>query len=202
MNKEDIKAYLNELYPDAHCELNYTNHYELLIAVILSAQTTDAKVNSVTKVLFKDYPSFEMLKNADMNEVISTLKSLGLANSKAKNIINCAKTICDTYGGSIPNEKKELLNLSGVGEKVACVFLAEGLGINEFPVDTHVKRIATRLGLTKEADPTKIEYDLKKYFKGDDWHMLHHQFIFFGRYKCKAVSPDCAGCKFKEICKK
>jgi len=202
MKNTEITEYLDELYPDAHCEINYTNLYELLIAVILSAQTTDKKVNSVTPLLFNKYPSFNELEKANINDVVDIVRILGLANNKAKNIISCASTINNIYNGNIPQTKEELLTLPGVGEKVACVFLAEGLHQNEFPVDTHVLRVSNRLKISKSKNPLIVEKDLRKYFKGFDFHKLHHQFIFFGRYTCKAIKPECENCKFNGFCKK
>ena len=180
--KDIIKNYLDELFPNAHCELIYHNHFELLIAIVLSAQTTDNKVNSITPILFKKYPTINSLANANLEDVISILKPLGLANNKAKNIIATANILKDK---EIPQSREELVKLPGVGRKTANVFLAEGLKINAFAVDTHVSRVAYRLGITKSNDPLIIEKDLTTLFLEEDWIKLHHQMIFFGRYFCE-----------------
>lgn len=199
--REDILVYLDELYPNAHCELRYNNKFELLIAIVLSAQTTDAKVNVITPILFEKYPTIESLANANINEIINILKPLGLANNKAKNIIETAKCILSKYNKIIPSDKEELIKLPGVGVKTANVYMAEGLGINAFAVDTHVSRVSNRLGISKSDNPLIIEEDLKKFFPKDNWIKLHHQFIFFGRYTCKARNPLCENCKLKKYCR-
>ena len=196
--KEEILTFLDELFPNAHCELHYNNKFELLIAIVLSAQTTDVKVNSITPILFNKYPEPQDLASANIDDVVRILKPLGLANSKAKNIISTAKILSTK---DIPSTREELVELPGVGRKTANVFMAEGLGINAFAVDTHVLRVANRLGLTKSSDPLIVEKDLTKYFEEKDWIKLHHQFIFFGRYFCKAQKPNCNECKLKKHCK-
>ena len=197
MNKKIIVDYLEKLYPDAHCELNHQNNYELLIAIILSAQTTDKKVNDVTNILFPKYPSFYALSLADSKEVEEILHPLGLAKTKAYNIIKTSQIIKSDFSGQIPTNEKDLLKLPGVGNKVAWVYLGEAEGRNVFPVDTHIKRIAGRLGISKNDNPDKISEDLKKYFKGEDYMHLHHRLIFFGRYLCKAKGPNCSVCELK-----
>ena len=199
--KNDILNFLDEKFPNARCELFYNNKFELLIAIVLSAQTTDAKVNSITPSLFNKYNTIESLANANLNEVIEILKPLGLANAKAQNIIKTAQIIHEKYYDIIPTAHEELVTLPGVGNKTANVFRAEGLGINAFAVDTHVSRVSYRLGLTNSKDPDKIEEDLKEYFSGMNWIKLHHQFIFFGRYFCKAKNPECNNCKLKKYCR-
>lgn len=195
--KKLIKDYLDELFPNAHCELVYQNHFQLLIAIVLSAQTTDNKVNSVTPFLFAKYPTPLSLASANLSDVVDILKPLGLANNKAKNIISTANILKDK---EIPSTREELIKLPGVGRKTANVFLAEGLKINAFAVDTHVSRVANRLGVTKSEDPLIIEKDLTALFDESDWIKLHHQMIFFGRYFCKAKNPNCKECKLKEHC--
>ena len=195
--KEKILNYLDELFPNAHCELTYHNHFELLIAIVLSAQTTDVKVNNVTPILFAKYPTPNELANANILDVVNILMPLGLANNKAKNIIATANILKDK---EIPTTREELVKLPGVGRKTANVFLAEGLKVNAFAVDTHVSRVANRLQLSKSDDPLVIEKDLTNYFDEEDWIKLHHQFIFFGRYFCKAKNPNCKECKLKEHC--
>ena len=196
--KEKILNYLDELFPNAHCELTYHNHFELLIAIVLSAQTTDVKVNNVTPILFAKYPTPNELANANILDVVNILMPLGLANNKAKNIIATANILKDK---EIPTTREELVKLPGVGRKTANVFLAEGLKVNAFAVDTHVSRVANRLQLSKSDDPLVIEKDLTNYFDEEDWIKLHHQFIFFGRYFCKAQKPNCNECKLKKHCK-
>lgn len=199
--RNEIKEYLDELYPNAHCELRYNSKFELLIAIVLSAQTTDNKVNSITPILFEKYPTISDLANANIYDVIEILKPLGLANNKAKNIIATALSLIENYNGVIPNNKDELTKLPGVGVKTANVYMAEGLGINAFAVDTHVSRVSYRLGLTNSDNPLVIEEDLKSFFAEEDWIKLHHQFIFFGRYTCKARNPQCNSCKLKKYCR-
>ena len=200
--RQDILTYLDEMFPNAHCELIYKNHFELLIAISLSAQTTDAKVNKITPILFAKYPNALSLSNANIDDVIDILMPLGLAKNKSKNIINTSKILVEKYNGNVPHTKEELISLPGVGVKTANVFMAEGLGINAFAVDTHVSRVAQRLGISKSSNPLVIEEDLKKYFNEEDWIKLHHQFIFFGRYFCKAKNPECNNCKVKKYCTK
>ena len=199
MKQQDILNFLDELFPNAHCELVYNNHFELLIAIILSAQTTDVKVNNITPILFSKYPTISDLANANISDVKEILMPLGLANAKANNIVKTAKIIL-ANGETIPSLKEELVKLPGVGGKTANVFLAEGLGVNAFAVDTHVSRVSNRLGISKSNDPYIIEKDLMKFFENKDWVKLHHQFIFFGRYFCKAKKPNCLECKLKEHC--
>lgn len=199
--RNEIKAYLDELYPNAHCELRYNNKFELLIAIVLSAQTTDNKVNSITPILFEKYPTITHLAYAQTEDVIEILRPLGLANNKAKNIIATALSLLENYDGIIPSTKEELTKLPGVGVKTANVYMAEGLGINAFAVDTHVGRVSYRLGITNSDNPLIIEEDLKRFFAEEDWIKLHHQFIFFGRYSCMARNPKCNNCKLKKYCR-
>ena len=192
---------LGKLFPSAHCELEYHNHYELLIMVILSAQTTDKKVNNVSKVLFNKYKNFDELKDASFNDVYEIIKPLGLAKGKTNNIINLSKKIISSYGGVIPKDFDELVSLNGVGRKTANVFLSEAYKENRLAVDTHVARCAFRLNLTDSSDPVKVEKDLVREFNGVPLHTLHHLLIFFGRYKCKSQKPDCQDCPFIEFCR-
>lgn len=200
MKREDILNFLDEMFPNAHCELHYETKFQLLVAIILSAQTTDLKVNNITPILFAKYPTIESLAEAKTVDVSQILNPLGLANNKAKNIIATAKSILNIYGGQIPIKKDELVLLPGVGVKTANVYMAEGLGVNAFAVDTHVGRVSNRLGISKSDNPLKIEEDLKQFFAGMNWIKLHHQFIFFGRYFCKAKNPECNKCKLKKYC--
>ena len=199
--KQDILNFLDEKYPNARCELVYNTKFQLLIAVVLSAQTTDAKVNKISPILFEKYPTIKDLAEASVGDVAKILLPLGLANSKAKNIIATANVILNEYDGNIPPVKEELIKLPGVGVKTANVYLAEGLGINAFAVDTHVSRVSRRLGISDSDNPLVIEEDLKKFFFNMNWIKLHHQFIFFGRYFCKAKNPECNNCKLKKYCR-
>ena len=198
--KKEIMQVLDEMFPNPQCELNFSNHYELLVSVMLSAQTTDKSVNKVNKTLFNKYPNLESLKDANLGDVIEIIKPIGLSNSKAKNIIMMAKMVCEKYQGNIPTEKAELVKLAGVGVKTANVYLAVGLGVNAFAVDTHVLRVSNRLGISKSDNPLVVEKDLMKFFEGEDWKKLHHQFIHFGRYHCKAKGMNCKECQLKHLC--
>lgn len=198
-----IQKYFDELLPNVGCELNYTNDYELVIAVMLSAQTTDAAVNKVTAILFSRYKTLEELAKANLSDIEDIIKPLGLYKNKAKNVLLIAEQILTSYGGKIPSDKDELQKLPGVGNKTAGVIRAEIFKIPDFPVDTHVARISKRLGLAKnDDDPYEIEQKLKKCFPESKWIKLHHQFIHFGRYHCFARNPECKTCKLKEFCSK
>lgn len=201
INKEEIAQYLNELYPDAHCELNYDSIFHLLIAVMLSAQTTDNSVNKVTPILFEKYVTPLDLANANLEEVESIIRSIGLYKNKAKNIISTSKVLVEKYNSIVPNTMEELTSLPGVGRKTANVMLVEGFKIPAFPVDTHVERVSKRLGLAKQNDSVEIvEKKIRKIYLKEQYGLLHHQFIFFGRYFCKAINPNCKECKFLGRC--
>lgn len=196
-----IASYVNELFPDAKAELNYRNHFELLIAVVLSAQTTDIAVNQVTPALFESYPTPYVLAQADTLVVESYIKRIGLYKNKAKNIIALSQALVLKYNGQVPSDRAALESLPGVGRKTANVVLSNAFDIPAFAVDTHVARISKRLGLANETDDVlKIEQKLMKHFDASKWMRLHHQFIFFGRYHCKAVKPQCDICALKDIC--
>ena len=199
---EEIFNYLDELYPDAHCELNYTKDYELLIAIVLSAQTTDKRVNKVTPILFSKYKSLEQLKKADIEDISNIIKEIGTYKKKAIFIKNIATKLVDEQNGKVPKDRKYLLTLPGVGNKTINVFLSEYHGIPAIAVDTHVTRISKRLNLCKENDtPEIIEKKLMKKVPKERWIKTHHQFIFFGRYHCKAIKPNCENCKLHKVCK-
>lgn len=200
---KEISSYLDEIFPNVGCELNYNKDYELVIAVMLSAQTTDISVNKVTPVLFDKYKTLEELANASLFDVEEIIHSIGLYKNKAKNVIAIAKALVDNYGGVVPNDKDELQKLPGVGNKTAGVIRAEIFRIPDLPVDTHILRISKRLRLVDlKADPSKTEIKLKKLFPESDWIKLHHQLIHFGRYKCLARSPMCENCKLAAFCNK
>ena len=200
---KEISSYLDEIFPNVGCELNYNKDYELVIAVMLSAQTTDISVNKVTPVLFDRYKTLEELANASLLDVEEIIHSIGLYKNKAKNVIAIAKALVDNYGGVVPSDKDELQKLPGVGNKTAGVIRAEIFHIPDLPVDTHILRISKRLDLVdSKADPLKTEIKLKKLFPESDWIKLHHQLIHFGRYKCLARRPMCENCKLAAFCNK
>ena len=200
MNK--IINYLDELFPNPKCELNYNKDYELLIAVMLSAQTTDKRVNQVTSVLFRKYDTLEKLSNADINDVIEIIKPIGTFNKKALNIISISKSLLKDKKGIVPNDRKYLESLSGVGRKTTNVVLSNLYDIPCIAVDTHVSRVSKRLGLAnKNDDVIKIEKKLTKKFSSNKLSRLHHQLVLFGRYYCKAKKPLCENCKLIDICK-
>lgn len=205
MNKERSNQIINELkviIPNPRCELDYHNLFELTVAVILSAQTTDKRVNTITPILFEKYPTIEALAMASQKDVYDIILPLGLAKNKSINIINLANVIHEKYNDTIPNDIKELESLPGVGHKTASVVLAEGFKIPAMPVDTHLHRMAKRLGYIKEnEDIKKAEEAYKKYIPKELWIEAHHLFLLFGRYYCKASSPSCEGCRLLPYCK-
>lgn len=200
-NKDLIISFLEEHYTDAKTSLNFSNPFECLVAISLSAQTTDKSVNLVTPNLFKNFPTpFEMAK-ASLEEVEELIHSIGLYHNKAKNIISLSKELVSKYNGIVPNKKEDLVKLPGVGNKTAGVFLLEMGTEPAIPVDTHIKRISNRLGYSKKNDtPEKIEKKLEKTFPKDKWVFLHHALIWFGRDTCKAINPLCENCKLHEVC--
>ena len=204
MNKKCtlIKEYLDEILPDARCALNYSKDYELVIAVMLSAQTTDKAVNNVTINLFNKYKTLEDFANASLFDVEEEIKRLGMYKLKAKNIIGICKNILENHGGIVPKEKELLTALPGVGVKTANVVRAELFNIPEIAVDTHILRISKRLALALEGDgPLEAEQKLRKLFPENLYIKLHHQLIWFGRTVCKAKNPDCENCQLKKFCK-
>lgn len=202
MKVEIIENYLDELLPNPVCELEFSKDYELLIAVMLSAQTTDKRVNEVTKILFNKYDSLEKLSKANINDVKKIVRVLGTYNKKSSNIIDIAKIIVNKYNGVMPRKRKELENFPGVGRKTINVVFSELKIEPNIAVDTHVERVSKRLGLAKDNDDVyKIEMKLKRKFKRDTWDKRHKQLVLFGRYYCKAIKPKCDTCKLKDICK-
>ncbi len=197
-----ITDYLDELFPNPRCELNYNKDYELLIAVMLSAQTTDKRVNMVTNVLFNKYDTLEKLANADVDDIKEIIKPIGTFNKKALNIIDISKSLLEEYNGIVPNNRKYLESLSGVGRKTTNVVLSNLFNVPCIAVDTHVSRVSKRLGIAKNSDDVlTIEKKLNKKFDKDKLSRLHHQLVLFGRYYCKAVNPLCENCKLKDMCK-
>lgn len=192
---------LPRIYPDAHCELTYSNPLELLIATILSAQCTDKRVNMVTPALFQKYKTARDFAAAPQEELEREIQSTGFFRSKAKSIRAAAADIAMKHGGEVPRTMHELTALRGVGRKTANVVLGNAFGQSEgVVVDTHVARLSQRLGLTKHTDPEKIERDLAKLVPREHWTMWSHWLIFHGRRRCTARSPDCAGCELRELC--
>ena len=201
-NVDYILEQLEILFPNAKCELDHRNNFELICAVALSAQTTDVSVNKVTPKLFKKYPDAHHLAQADSKEVESCISSLGLYRNKAKNLILMAKKLDSEYGGIVPNTQEDLTSLAGVGRKTANVVRSEGFGIPALAVDTHVERVSKRLGLVpKSKDVVDTEKILCKKIPQDRWIKTHHQLIFFGRYLCHAQKPECNKCPFYELCR-
>ena len=202
MNRvEEIFAFLDEKFFDAHCELNYSKDYELLFAVILSAQATDKSVNKVTEVLFSKYPSLESFKEASVEDIEKIIHSIGLSYSKAKNIKACSTILLEKHNGKVPSSRKELMELPGVGRKTCNVVRIEYFKIPEIPVDTHVERVSKRLKLAKGNDSTlEVELKLKRKLPRSRLIKAHHQLIFFGRYMCKSQNPDCKNCPLTHLC--
>jgi len=192
---------IEQLFPDAHCELNHKNAFELLIAVVLSAQTTDVSVNKITPSLFTKFPSVESLANADLKEIENTIRQIGLYRNKAKNIKALANHLLEYHNGEVPCTRKELEALPGVGRKTTNVVLSVAFGVPALAVDTHVERISKRLKLAKKNDSvTDVERKLCAIIPKTLWNKAHHQFIFFGRYFCKATNPNCEQCPLFDLC--
>ena len=197
-----IEKYLDKLFPNPRCELNYTKDYELLIATMLSARTTDKRVNEVTSKLFKKYPSLKEISKANINDIIDIIKPIGTFNKKVYNVIEIAKRLLQDKNGVLPNDRLYLENLPGVGRKTTNVVLSNIFNEPCLAVDTHVSRVSKRLDLAKENDDTfTIEKKLTKKFKKEDLCKRHHQLVLFGRYYCTARNPKCAKCQIKNICK-
>ena len=193
---------LSQMFPDATCELNFGNIYELAIAVILSAQTTDERVNLVTPLLFSKYPDVYSLSKADVSDVEEIIHSVGLSTTKSKNIIKFAEKVISDFSGVIPNTLEELITLPGVGRKTANVILFVGFNLPGLAVDTHVLRVSNRLGLVRTDNPTDCQKALEEIFKNYDLIEIHHLLLLFGRYFCTAKNPKCDGCLLKNYCKR
>ena len=196
-----IEDYLDTLIPNPKCELDYFNDYSLLIAIMLSAQTTDKRVNIVTKELFSKYKNLNDLKNADINDLQRIIKPLGNYHKKSFNVKEIATIICDKYKGIVPSKRNELETLPGIGRKTVNVYFSEYLNIPALAVDTHVERVTKRLNLVKKnSDVVTIENTLKRNVRRENWSRRHLQLVLFGRYYCKAINPDCSNCQLKELC--
>ena len=202
MEKIDlINSYLDELFPEPKCELNYSNDYELLISIMLSAQSTDKRVNQVTSILFDKYKSLEALNEANLEDLENIIRSVGSFRKKSQYIKDIASTLITKYNGVVPRNHDLLVEINGIGRKTANVFLSEYYNDPYIAVDTHVSRVSKRLGLAKKNDDVlTIEKKLQKKFDKSLWAKRHLQLVLFGRYKCKAISPLCSDCKLKDIC--
>ena len=199
---EEILRRLDEVYGTEYiCYLNHETPWQLLIAVILSAQCTDARVNIVTKDLFAKYDTLEKFANADLKELEQDIRPTGFFHNKAKNIIACAKRLIEVYGGEVPSDLEDLLTLAGVGRKTANVIRGNIYNEPSIVVDTHVKRISKRLGFTKEDDPEKIEFELMRKLPKEHWILYNIQIISFGRNICFARGPKCSECFLQDLCK-
>lgn len=193
---------ITNMFPKATIELNYEQSHELLIAIMLSAQTTDISVNKVTKRLFADFKSLEDYANADLATLETYIRFIGLYRNKAKNLKKLSQMIIDNFGGHVPDNQKDLESLPGVGRKTANVYLAEYHKIPRIAVDTHVSRVSIRLGMAKKGDsPLDVEKKLMRLYDSSEWITLHHKLIYFGRYFCKAKKPNCKECPLLNICK-
>lgn len=202
MDVNRIITTLGDMFPEAKCELDYRDSYQLSIAVVLSAQTTDVSVNKVTPELFNKYPTIDSLAEADINDVKNIIRTIGLYHNKSKNIIALANYAKEHYNSQIPNNFDELVMMPGVGRKSANVILSECFNVPTMPVDTHVERIAKRLGFAYKNDSVlTVEKKLMKKIDKSMWNAMHHRLIFFGRYFCKAKNPNCRECPLIDICK-
>ena len=195
-----INRELAALYPDAHCELNFASPLELLVATILSAQTTDKRVNMVTPVLFARYRSAADYAAASREDMEKIIQSTGFYRAKTANLIALGQALCDRYGGEVPRRLKDLVTLPGVGRKTANVVLGNAFGVPGITVDTHFARLATRLGWTTETDPVKIEFEVGALFPRSEWTMLSHRLIWHGRRICHARRPACGVCPIARLC--
>ena len=201
MTNNEIEDYLDELFPNPKCELNYNKDYELLIATVLSAQTTDKRVNEVTNVLFNKYNSLEKIKNADLEDIKKIIKPIGMVNKKSIFVRNIAMYLLDNCNGIVPNDEKILTSIPGVGRKTCNVVRSNLFDYPAIAVDTHVNRVSKRLNIAKPKDDVlAVEKKLMKFFPKDKWARLHHQLVLFGRYHCTASKPKCDSCKLKENC--
>lgn len=190
-----------DMFPDAHCELNHSNPFELTIAVLLSAQCTDQTVNKVTADLFQKYKRPEDYLAVSLEQLEQDIRRIGLFRNKAKNIQALCALLLDKYGGEVPREHDQLTELPGVGRKTANVVMSNAFGVPAIAVDTHVERVSKRLGLAQETDSVlEVEKKLMKQVPREEWTLTHHRLIFFGRYHCKAQTPNCPACPLLDIC--
>ncbi|MFD1018453.1 endonuclease III [Thalassobacillus hwangdonensis] len=205
LNKKQIRYCLDvfeEMFPDAECELNHRNAFDLVIAVLLSAQCTDALVNKVTKDLFEKYRTPEDYLSVPLEELQQDIRSIGLYRNKSKNIRKLCQTLIDDYDGEVPRTKKELESLAGVGRKTANVVASVAFEEPAIAVDTHVERVSKRLGICRWKDSVlEVEKTLMRKIPEEEWSQTHHRMIFFGRYHCKAQRPQCQSCKLLDLCR-
>lgn len=205
MRKDKVIKILDALrqeYPDAECALNFRNLYELIVAVALSAQTTDKSVNEATPALFKKYPTAKKLAAAKPEDVEPYIRRIGMYKTKSKNIVGLAQALVDNHAGEVPNDYDALVKLPGVGRKTANVVLSVGFGEQRIAVDTHVFRVSNRIGLVHEKDVLKTEEGLMKAIPHDRWSEAHHSLIFHGRNCCHARRPTCEACCINRWCEK
>lgn len=195
-----INRELGDLYPDAHCELDFRSPLELVVATILSAQCTDKRVNLVTPALFKRYPDAAAYAGADREELETLIKSTGFYRAKTNSIIGLGQRLCDDFGGEVPGRLKDLITLPGVGRKTANVVLGNAFGVPGISVDTHFGRLARRFGWTSQTDPDKVEAEVGALFARKDWTMLSHRLIWHGRRRCHARKPACGACPIARLC--
>ncbi|MEH7129631.1 endonuclease III [Neobacillus drentensis] len=205
LNNTQIRYCLDQMgrmFPEAHCELNHSNPFELIIAVALSAQCTDVLVNKVTKTLFEKYKTPKDYLEVTLEELQSDIRSIGLYRNKAKNIQSLCRMILEEYNGEIPMDRDELTKLAGVGRKTANVVVSVAFNVPAIAVDTHVERVSKRLGICRWKDSVlEVEKTLMRKIPKDEWSVTHHRLIFFGRYHCKAQNPQCPSCPLIEICR-
>lgn len=198
---QKILKILKEIHPNAECELNFKTPFELLVAVILSAQCTDKRVNMITDELFRVYNTPEQFAALSLAELKPYIYSCGFFNNKGNNIIAMSRVLMERYNGEVPTDFDELTSLPGVGRKTASVVSCVAFGIPAMPVDTHVNRVSKRIGLSDGNTVEKVEEDLKNLFPKEDWYDVHHSLIFHGRYICHSRSPECECCALKSECK-
>ncbi|CAM3887059.1 endonuclease III [Mesobacillus zeae] len=205
INKNQIRFCLDEMgkmFPEAHCELNHSSPFELVIAVALSAQCTDVLVNKVTKGLFEKYKTPEDYLSVELEELQQDIRSIGLYRNKAKNIQKLCRLLLDEYDDVVPADRDELTKLPGVGRKTANVVVSVAYGVPAIAVDTHVERVSKRLGICRWKDSVlEVEKTLMKKVPVDEWSITHHRMIFFGRYHCKAQNPQCESCPLLVVCR-
>ena len=198
---KEILEVLKEDYPDAKCELNHISPFQLLVATILSAQTTDKKVNEVTETLFKDYPDLDAFLTLDVSELEERIKQIGLYRSKAKNLIMMCNQLKQNFNGEVPKTMEEITSLAGAGRKTANVVLSNAFGVPSIAVDTHVFRVSNRLALADSNNVLEVEKQLQKELPKDEWSLTHHLLIFHGRRCCIARNPKCEICNLTKYCK-
>lgn len=198
---KEILDILKETYPDAHCELNHESAFQLLVATILSAQTTDKKVNEVTETLFRDYPDLDAFLTVTNEELEKRIKQIGLYRNKAKNIVLMCRQLKENFNGEVPNTMEGITSLAGAGRKTANVVLSNAFGVPSIAVDTHVFRVSNRLGLAKSDNVLEVEKQLQKELPKKEWSLAHHLLIFHGRRCCTSQRPKCFECPLNHICK-